>query len=488
MHTMERLPHATYLGRGPDPLAVAAAWPQTDPLLALLSARGGSPLARWSILATQAERATVETPVGGAEQLLSDLDSLLPSPTLEPTADPDAPPFRGGRLLVLSYDLGRQLEPQASHSSAPTLEKEGPLAISLECPSALVHDRVKNVWWRVGEEKASRPLESLLDITESPGTRIPCEPLLPELDDDTYAELVARTIEYVHAGDLFQANIARRFSTRIGLQEISTRRRFATSLLEESGAWFGAIIEVDPPPHDSTIVSLSPELFLQFDPITQSLRTRPIKGTLPAGKDPRELETSEKDAAELAMIVDLMRNDLGRICDTGSIEVVVPRSIESHPGVIHGVAEVQGRLRESVRFGELLQSTFPPGSVSGAPKVRAMQVIDELEPVRRGPYCGSLGFHSNCGRFELDVSIRTLLIDRLQSDGKSPFSHQINYGAGCGIVAESTPSGEVAESGAKAALLARFLETHNEIPLGLIEKKQTQAHSLEKGRPEILSH
>ena len=184
------------------------------------------------------------------------------------------------------------------------------------------------------------------------------------------------------------------------------------------------------------------------------------------------------------MIVDLMRNDLGRICDTGSIEVVQPRAIESHPGVIHGVAEVCGRLRKQVGFGELLRSCFPPGSVSGAPKVRAMQVIDELEPVRRGVYCGALGYHSDCGRFELDVSIRTLVLERTPAGPDDSFTHRIEYGAGCGIVAESTPSGEVAESSAKAALLRNFLA---ETSLSPIEQQRSRTRRLESDSREMLS-
>lgn len=421
------------------------------------------------------ERASVDCPEGEPDRLLAGLDALAPPRTLDPIDDPDAPPFRGGRVLVLSYELGHRLEPHGAHPKAAPSTQEGVLATSLACPCALVHDRFRDVWWRVGEETLSRPLQMLLNVEKAPAGRFPCEPLLPELDDHDYAKLVERTIEYVHAGDIFQANIARRFSSRVQLHSTAARRHFATSLLRDSGAWFGAIVELARPPLDSTVVSLSPELFLQFDPINRSIRTRPIKGTLPAGADPEQLERSEKDAAELAMIVDLMRNDLGRICDTGSIDVTIPRSIECHPGVIHGVAEVTGRLRKTVQFGELLRSTFPPGSVSGAPKVRAMQIIDELEPVRRGVYCGALGFASNCGRFELDVSIRTLLLERMPSEGQASFTHQINYGAGCGVVAESTPSGEVAESHAKAALLSRFLDAHIDRSSGLLERKGSGA-------------
>jgi anthranilate/para-aminobenzoate synthase component I len=199
-------------------------------------------------------------------------------------------------------------------------------------------------------------------------------------------------------------------------------------------------------------------LFLHFDPNTGMLRTRPIKGTLAAGEDPATLLASEKDAAELAMIVDLMRNDLGRISEPGSVVVETGRVIENHPGVIHGVAEVVGRLRHEVELDEVLQATFPPGSITGAPKIRAMQVIDEFETVPRGPYCGALGFQSNCGHMALDVSIRTL--DLIPTDGDDWSTHELRYGAGCGIVAESDPAAETVECDTKARLLREYIDTH----------------------------
>jgi para-aminobenzoate synthetase component 1 len=351
-----------------------------------------------------------------------------------------------------------------------SLHENIPIAESLECPIALVHDRHEKLWWIVGDEQCCTGLEDFLGTARSIECRFRCEPLNPLLDDEQYAHLVEKTIEYVHAGDIFQANISRRFSTRAEFEDLSQRRAFSAALLAESGAWFGAIIELPRSRGDETIVSLSPELFLQFDPVTRVVRSRPIKGTLPAGCDPGKLERSDKDAAELAMIVDLMRNDIGRVARIGSVRVCQARAIESHPGVIHGVADIQGTLLDGVGLGRLLQATFPPGSVSGAPKVRAMQIIDELEPVRRGPYCGSLGYSSACGRLALDVSIRTLLVKSLSESARSTsFSHEVQYGAGCGIVAESTPLGEAAESTAKAALLARFL----------VENSSPQARSVE---------
>ena len=460
-------PHAKCLGPGPDPVAVAAGWPEDRPLAALISARGGSRLARWSILAAPEDTRFIHDRGREAGELLvRDLDQLLPSTgRVPPMEDPRCPPFRGGRILLLPYELGGALEPRATD---PGRDRSGsdPLAVALSCPNALVHDRVENRWWLVGPETGSPWLCSCLEraVDPTPGP-VACGDLLPDPDDREYARMVERTIEYVHAGDIFQANITRKFRAGIDLSGLEAQRRFSAALLASSGAWFGGVIELGTRggPGERTIISLSPELFLEFDPMTRLIRTRPIKGTLPDTATHDELRSSEKDAAELAMIVDLMRNDLGRMCEVGSVRVSEDRTIEHHPGVLHGVAEVSGVVPEGTGFGSLLASTFPPGSISGAPKVRAMQVIEELEQEDRGIYCGAVGFASNCGRIQLDVSIRT--IELVPTGGTDPVhSHELAYGSGCGIVAESTPAGEVAESHVKARRLKDFLDRNRPQP------------------------
>lgn len=461
MLAMKSLQDAICLGSGPDPLSVANGWPAGRPLAALLSARPGSEFGRWSILSSPTRHHPLGAgALGNTSSLKASLDQLRPDATLPPEADPDCPPFRGGRLMVLAYELGGILEPHARHRKLDSLEGK-PLGHVLECPTALVHDRDRNCWWQVGDPVRGEDFRPMLEVEPPPPLApFPSRPLRPDPDDQAYARLIERTIEYVHAGDIFQANITRRFRSKIGLESVGMLRRFATALLADSGALFGAVLDLGEQAGDRTVISLSPELFLEIDPIDRSIRTRPVKGTLPGGSDPELLRRSGKDAAELAMIVDLMRNDLGRICELGSVRVTEPRSIESHPDVIHGVAEVRGRLKSTVGFAELLGATFPAGSITGAPKIRAMQVIDELESSPRGLYCGGIGYASNCGRTTLDVSIRTLDLKRI-AHRESAHTHEIVYGAGCGTVADSTPWSEVAESHAKAALLATFLETHD---------------------------
>ena len=201
------------------------------------------------------------------------------------------------------------------------------------------------------------------------------------------------------------------------------------------------ILEFD----DHALICNSPELFLRVSPDRETGRrhvvTRPIKGTRPhaAGME-HELRDSKKDQAELNMIVDLERNDLGRICQIGSVRVTNPRQIESHPTVYHGVATIEGTLRDDISFVDLLRATFPGGSITGAPKIRAMQIIEELEPTRRGPYCGAIGFVGNDGHIEFNIAIRTMIAT----------AGQVHIPVGAGIVADSQPAAEYEETLVKA--------------------------------------
>jgi aminodeoxychorismate synthase component I len=251
-------------------------------------------------------------------------------------------------------------------------------------------------------------------------------------DRPAYEAAVARTIEYIAAGDVFQVNLSQRFSVPTAAGAIDIYRR----LLAVSPAAYGACLVFD----DHAIVSNSPELFLHVTP-DRRVVTRPIKGTRPRlpGMD-AELRDSAKDRAELAMIVDLERNDLGRVCEVGSVSVLEARAIEAHPTVYHGVATVGGRLRKDMTFVDLLRATFPCGSVTGAPKIRAMEIIDELEPVRRGPYCGAVGHLDPDGTAQFNVAIRTMVV----RDGIA------HVAVGGGIVADSEPSDEYAETLVKA--------------------------------------
>jgi anthranilate/para-aminobenzoate synthase component I len=247
-----------------------------------------------------------------------------------------------------------------------------------------------------------------------------------------YESAVRRALEYIRDGDVFQVNLAQRFTAGLKLHPAEIYRR----LVRESPGKYGAYLGYE----DFAIISNSPELFLRVTPDGRIV-TRPIKGTRRRGEAMEaELRDSPKDQAELNMIVDLERNDLGRVCRMGSVEVIEARVIEAHPTVYHGVATIAGSLREDVTFIDLLRATFPGGSVTGAPKIGAMEIIEELEPVRRGPYCGAIGFIDSTGNMEFNVAIRTMIA----KDGK------IHIPVGGGIVADSDPAEEYEETLVKA--------------------------------------
>ena len=263
-----------------------------------------------------------------------------------------------------------------------------------------------------------------------PGLRpAPTAVAVPNFTRPAYEWAVARAVEYIRAGDVFQVNLSQRFAVRTSEGAGSVYARLAP-------AAYGGCLDYG----TFAVVSNSPELLLR---VTSDRRvvTRPIKGTRPNRPGMAEqLRHSEKDAAELHMIVDLERNDLGRVCEVGSVRVTQPRTIEHHPTVLHGVATVEGQLRADVTFVDLLRATFPGGSVTGAPKVRAMQIIDELEPVRRGPYCGAIGYLAADGSAEFNIAIRTMTIQ----DGTAYVP------VGGGIVADSDPAAEYEETLVKA--------------------------------------
>lgn len=265
-----------------------------------------------------------------------------------------------------------------------------------------------------------------------------------------YLEAVERAIRYIEAGDIFQVNLSQRFTAPLVQPPVAVYQR----LLRDAPAWFGGYLDFG----DHALLCNSPELFLDVrpDPVTglRRVRTRPIKGTRPrkAGME-EELRASIKDQAELNMIVDLERNDLGRVCRIGSVKVVEPRAIEAHPTVYHGAATVEGVLREEVTFVDLLRATFPGGSITGAPKIRAMQIIEELESVRRGPYCGAIGFLGGDGHWQFNIAIRTII-------ARAGCAHVC---VGGGIVADSRPVEEYDETLVKAAAMFAALGLDGEL-------------------------
>jgi para-aminobenzoate synthetase component 1 len=260
-------------------------------------------------------------------------------------------------------------------------------------------------------------------------------PLVSSFTKREYLEAVRRVKEYIAAGDVYQVNLSQRFSVPM---EIDPWDLYLL-LRERNPAPYAAYINAG----DFQIISSSPECFLTLDPISRTVTTRPIKGTRPRSADPaedrrlaQELESSAKDMAENIMIVDLERNDLGRACEFGSVSVPELAMIESYPTVHHLVSTVTGRLRDDRDAVDLLTATFPGGSITGAPKIRAMEIIAELEPVRRGVYTGAIGCLGFDGSVNLNIAIRTAVV----KDGMCHFH------VGGGIVADSDPEAEYQET------------------------------------------
>ena len=261
---------------------------------------------------------------------------------------------------------------------------------------------------------------------------------------DDYVRTIRRTKDYIAAGDIFQANISQRFHTRWAGPAPALYRR----LRAVNPAPFAAYVGF-PGGH---VLSSSPERFLKVT--GRRVETRPIKGTRRRTGNPAldavasaELLASAKDNAELAMIVDLERNDLGRVCEYGSVRVTEPRVLEAYPTVFHLVATVEGELHEGRGIVDLLKATFPGGSITGAPKIRAMEIIDELEPTARNIYTGAIGYLDFAGRADLNIAIRTML----------KMGDDVYFQAGGGIVADSDPESEYDETVDKARALIRAL-------------------------------
>ncbi|MEM9346879.1 MAG: anthranilate synthase component I family protein [Planctomycetota bacterium] len=419
-----------------EPVDVLMRWPADQRIFMLHSARTNPNWSRYSIIAQPTEAFRHEH----GQTLFSEPDRPLPRSvklTHKPLADLRRALQADGDsslwLGSLSYDLARSIERlpgmAADDRGWPDFQFE-------RCEGWLVYDNQTQRWSAHGSYTDAQPM--LLDERPETVGSFTASPMGPEQSPDHVRQSIQQAIDYIAAGDVFQVNLAQRFT---GSFRGSTRALYA-ALCKQSPAWYGAYGELTRFNHQEpvrTIASISPELFLHVDN-TGLITTRPIKGTRPSSVHTDQLLKSEKDRAELAMIVDLMRNDLGRVCSYGSIRVKDQRSIESHPTVHHGVATITGRLHPKRDLFDLLRATMPGGSITGAPKVRAMQIIDALEPARRGPYCGAIGMiHGQ--QALLNIAIRTVLIEQDGINGTG----RADVWAGGGIVADSDPDAEYQE-------------------------------------------
>jgi len=352
-------------------------------------------------------------------------------------------PLASGLMGYFAYDLKDRLESLPRTS----VDDLGLPDIYLNAPQiVVVHDRKQN--------------QTTLHVTELPGVDqndviesflAQCTSRVEETNISApaggkfhsnttraeYEHSVDRIIDYIAAGDVYQVNMSQRFET----QFTGSPYKLFKSLYRQNPAPFFSYINAN----DHHIISTSPERFIKLD--GRQVETRPIKGTRPRGKTPaqdeknrRQLVTSPKDDAELSMIVDLLRNDLGKVCQKKSVEVSRHKKLEAYDNVFHMISIIEGTLEQNKDAADIIAATFPGGSITGCPKIRAMEIIDELEPVRRHIYTGAIGYLSFHDTMDLSVAIRTATI----------CNDKLFYAAGGGIVYDSNPADEFAETLAKA--------------------------------------
>jgi len=364
------------------------------------------------------------------------------SAVVDPTRfDPAAGPWP---LIAcaLSYDAGRAYERWPS-TALPDVDL--PRLWAARFDAVYLWDREGERGELVGVSAAACDALHHVLSTRRPASRhsapLCVGPARPTRTQAEHADAVGRIRAHIHAGDAYQVNLTTRFVAP--LSPPGDPVRLFHALQARSPAPFAACIRLD---EQRVIASISPERFLRWWP-NGRVETRPIKGTRPRGATSEadaaliaELQASEKDLAEHVMIVDLERNDLGRVCVPGSVQVSRAWALESHPTVHHLVSVVEGRLDAASGLSDLLRATFPGGSITGAPKLAAIAIIDALEPARRGIYCGALGYLDAAGGGDLNIAIRTAWTD----------AHAVYYQAGGGIVWDSVAAEEWAETLTKA--------------------------------------
>ncbi|MBP8218205.1 MAG: aminodeoxychorismate synthase component I [Aeromonas sp.] len=360
-------------------------------------------------------------------------------------------PFVGGALGLFGYDLGRRFERLPSQAQADieladmavglydwgwVLDNQQQMAHLLVRGDEAAWQR-RHAWWQAQTVRQQSAL-----------AQAPLRLLAPwqsNMDVEGYRARFTRVQEHLAAGDCYQINLTQRFSAPYAGDEWSAY----CELSRHNQAPFSAFIRLP----QSCVLSLSPERFLALS--GRQVSTKPIKGTRPRALDPeldaaaaQELQQAPKDRAENLMIVDLLRNDIGRVCVPGSVRVPELFAIESFPAVHHLVSTIEGELLPGLEATDLLRACFPGGSITGAPKIRAMEIIEELEPHRRNAYCGSIGYISQHGRMDTSITIRTLIAE----------GGRLYVWAGGGLVADSRVEEEYAETFHKLGKILPILE------------------------------
>ena len=425
----------------PDFLALAAQSPERYPALLESAAHGAG--ARHDLLFALPREAIVARR-GGSRDFLARLDAAWMAERV-PRA-PSPMPFTGGWCVFAAYELARECEPSLLLPDAPD---DAPVAVAIRCRGGAVHDHLRGTTTVFAEAEAAGELPALVRALGDAPPRAPRPFAVESLEEDPpgeFLEGVAAVLEYLAAGDVFQVNLSRGWRARLARGT-------------DPADVYAALRRANPSPfaglfrHEGlAVASSSPERLVAVR--GRDVATRPIAGTRPrrAGDDDlariRELVAHPKERAEHVMLIDLERNDLGRVCMPGSVAVDELMTVESYAHVHHIVSNVHGRLRPGTTPGEVLRAVFPGGTITGCPKVRCMQIIAGLERIGRGPYTGALGYLGRDGDMDFNILIRTLWLgtDRVA-----------RFRAGAGIVADSVPARELEETRAKARGLVRAL-------------------------------
>lgn len=427
----------------------------TEPFAMLLdSAAPEHPNSRYDILVCRplatltafGRRCTVRRPDGngGWAEQQQDADPFLLLKALQQQLLPALPtdasplPFTGGAVGYFGYDLGRVIEaiPEQAKADIPLPD----LAVGLYSQALVLDKQLQQLWYVDVHGTAETTAAGYLTQFQKP-SMAPQSSCAFALSSDwqanmsrsQYLQKFDKIQAYLQSGDCYQINLAQRFSADF------TGDAFAAylQLRRSNQAPFSAFVRLP----DAAVLSISPERFIEVK--NTLIETKPIKGTRPRFVDPIQdtqsatlLQQSPKDRAENVMIVDLLRNDLGKVCTPGTVKVPALFAIESFPAVHHLVSTVTGQLDAQYQPIDALRAAFPGGSITGAPKVRAMQIIEELEPHRRSVYCGAIGYISQHGHMDTNIAIRTLVVA----------NQQIHCWAGGGIVADSQAEAEYQET------------------------------------------
>ncbi len=383
---------------------------------------------------------------------LHDAAALRSHPAMQLAAQPGfvsaGLPFHGGWLAALAYELGGVFEPGVARPASPD---NFPLVWLARIPAAILVERASARCLLVAEPGHTACLDVLEADLKADLPPLPPLPVTGTIEEEPprhFLDGVARIQDYIRAGDVFQVNLSRGWQGRFAAPTAAAA--LFAALMQKNPAPFSALVQMD----DWSIVSSSPERLIRLDP-TGMLETRPIAGTHPRSDDAAEdaalrarLAAHPKERAEHVMLVDLERNDLGRVCQPGSVEVPALMDIASYRHVHHIESTVRGRVRPGTSVFDALRATFPGGTITGCPKVRTMQIIRELEAGPRHSYTGSVGYINRDGSFDFNILIRSFLLN----------GAHWRFRAGAGIVADSVAARELEETRAKARGLLRSLE------------------------------